>query len=388
VPHGRRLQILTTTIFVLCLGVGAFPAAANASTEFLYVANAGDPVTVYDAGSSGAVQPTGVISNPNLTGTFWDPWTVALDSGSNVYAQSYLSNATSFVFASGTGAPPTRVFSVTGPDSEGIAVDAQGYEYVMGGEAAPQITAAAPGAIGVPGSGYSVSPVRQFSTDQDGFNPWPGPLTIDGQGELVAAILKSAGNAIEVFQGGPNGSNTPIRSITGVDTELGSCTGFSTCDHIAVTFSTLTGDIYAAVSTTSGTHISVFAGNANGDTAPLRTISGPSTGLAANVITGIAVSQLTGDIYSMVKPSQFAGPAQVEIFGETAAGDSQPIRTFTDAATTMQNAEGIALGTTSPPAAAPEVRLTILLPLLGGAVLAMPLAIRHRRSRRLRAVAP
>jgi hypothetical protein len=83
----------------------------------------------------------------------------------------------------------------------------------------------------------------------------------------------------------------------------------------------------------------------------------------------------------MVKPAQFSGPSHVEVFAETAGGDSQPLRTFTDAGSAMQNAEGMALTTTSPGAVLPETRLGIVLPLLAGSLLAGSVAITRRRRR-------
>ena len=334
---------------LLCPALAVFAAGpANASSvssrEVVYVANADSgPVTVYSATSSGSAPPVRTIDNPNLSGTYWDPWTVTVDSSANVYVQTFLSDATTFVFAPGSSGPPARVFRVTGPDSQSIAVDAHGYEYVMGGEGTPQISVAAPGASGNPANLYSVSPVRQFTTDQSGFNPWPSTLAVASDGDVIAAVAHSSGNAIEVYQGGASGSAGPIRTISGPNTGLGSCAGFGNCDHVSVTYSAFTGRIYAAVSTASGTHISVFAGNASGNVAPIRTIAGSRTGLTGEVITGIADSQVTGDIYVMVKAAQFSGPAAVEVFGRLSNGNVSPLRSFTDSSSNFQDAEGIAV---------------------------------------------
>jgi hypothetical protein len=155
---------------------------------------------------------------------------------------------------------------------------------------------------------------------------------------------RQTSNAIEVYQGGASGSPVPIRTISGSHTGLGSCTSFDTCDHLSITYSAFTGRIYVAVSATSGgTHISVFAGDAAGDASPLRTIAGSSTGLAGKVITGIADSQTTGDIYVMVKATQFGGPAAVEVFGRLSHGNVPALRSFTDSSSDFQDAEGIAV---------------------------------------------
>jgi hypothetical protein len=112
---------------------------------------------------------------------------------------------------------------------------------------------------------------------------------------------------------------------------------------VSITYSPFTGRIYAAVSSASGARIEVFAGNASGDAQPVRTIAGSATGLSGNVITGIADSQLSGEIYVLVKQAQFASPSLVEAFARTASGNIAPMRVFTDANSRLPDAEGIAL---------------------------------------------
>jgi hypothetical protein len=328
--------------------VGSTPSGsrpAGDSGEVVYVANADSgPVTAYRATSSGSVDPVRTLENPRLENTFWDPWTVALDSSSRVYVQTFISDATTFVFPPSSSGLPSRVFRVTGPDSQSIAVDEKGFEYVMGGEGPPQVFVAAPNADGMPSNGYSVSPVREFSTEQEGVDPWASTLSVDKHGEVIAAVTKASGNAIEAFHGGPTGPSQPLRTIAGSRTGLGSCTSYQTCDHVSVASSPSTGRIYAAVSSSSGTHVEVFASAAKGNVRPERTIEGDRTGLTGNVVTGIASSPTTGAVFVMVKASQFGGPAAVEVFGRHADGDAAPLRSFTDRETGFEDAQGIAVG--------------------------------------------
>jgi hypothetical protein len=325
--------------------LGSVPTRTiGATSGLVYVANADSgPVTVYGATASGAVHPVRMLDNPNLSNTFWDPWTVALDSSAHVYVQTFLSDATSFVFAPRSSGPPKRVFRVTGPDSQSIAVDALGYEYVMGGQASPQVFVAAPKANGAPSNGFTVTPIRQFPTAQDGFEPWASTLSVDKSGSLIAAVTKASGNAIEAFQGGATGSSQPTRYIAGPSTGLGTCAISQACEHVSVASSPTTGRIYVAVSTPSTTHISVFASGASGNATPQRTIEGEATGLAGKVVTGIAVSQISGDIFVMVKATQFGGPAAVEVFGRLATGNVAPLRSFTDRSSGFVDGEGIAV---------------------------------------------
>lgn len=310
--------------------------------ELIYVANADSgPVTAYAPGSSGAVTPVRTVSNPQNPDTVWDPWGVTFDNYGNLYVQTFLSDATTFVFPPGATATtaPSRIFQANAPDNRSVAVDAHGYEYVGGGEAGWSIAVEPPGASGAPADLYHVPPLRTI-TPTDGFVPWPSVLTTDNLNEVLAAATGSQANAIDIFAGGPTGSSTPVRVISGPDTGLGACG--SPCAELSITYSPSNGRIYAAVSDGTSTRISVFAGNASGDSLPIQTIEGPATGLAGNVITGLAVSQSDGTIYAMVKSSQFAA-GHINAYAQLAQGDAAPLRSFTDAGSGFADAAGIAI---------------------------------------------
>jgi len=344
--------VLVTTFFSFGTGspAGAAvgPSRPSLTGELLYVANAdAGPVTAYASASAGRVTPARLVVDPGVVGTAWAPWGVAFDAARNLYVQTFSSDATTFVFPARAGAStrPSRIFRVNGPGSRAIAVDAAGFAYVATGQGGTEIDVAAPRAAGSPGNDFTVPPVRQISTDESAYSPWPGGLTVGLPGQVIAAVLRGTGNALEVFAGGAAGPATPLRVIAGPHTGLGSCAGYGACDQVSLTYSPLTGRIYAAVTQAEQTHISVFAGDASGDAAPLRTIAGPATSLAGKVITGIADSQLDGTIYAMVKSAEFDSPGVVTSFDRLAAGNAAPRRTFTDATTGFRNAGGIALTT-------------------------------------------
>jgi hypothetical protein len=362
-------------------GASGAPSPSSGQ-ELVYVASISGPVVAYRAGSAGSALPVRSLPDPGDPATYWGPWGVAFDAAGNVYVQSYLANATTFVYPPGATVP-RRIFRVTGPDSRAVAVDAGGYAYVASGQGGTAISVAAPGATGTPDDLYTVAELRQIPTDETPFHPWPSILTTDASGHVIAAVVRSVGNAIEVFAGGPSGSGAPVRVIAGPHTGLGSCA--VTCDQVAVTYSPLTGRLYVAVSqgeqthinvyagTASGdagpirvisgpatglagqvvtgiavsqgeqTHINVYAGTASGDAGPIRVISGPATGLAGQVVTGIAVSQVDGSIYALSKPSQFGSPGTIRVFDRFANGNAAPRRDFTDATTGLRDAMGIAI---------------------------------------------
>jgi hypothetical protein len=310
------------------------------------VANADSgPVTAYLAKSSGAVAPARRVNNPQDPNTMWAPWGVTFDIAGNLYVQTFLSDATTFVFPRGAGETtrPDRIFRVNGPDSRAIAVDAVGNSYIPNGQFGAVISVAAPCANGAPANLYTVPELRQIPTDESGFSPWPDTVTVGPGAQVIAAVPRSTGNALEIFTGGSGGGSAPTRVISGPHTGLGACSTYDLCDRVSVTYSPFTGRIYAAVSQGAQTHISVFAGDASGDATPVRTIAGGATGLAGKVITGVAGSQVDGTIYVMLKPTQFSGPAVVAAFDRLASGNAAPRRTFTDSTSSFQSAQGIAI---------------------------------------------
>jgi hypothetical protein len=312
--------------------------------ELVYVADANGPVAAYPARSKGNTSPALTVLDPNLQNTFWNPWGVTFDKHGYLYVQSFLSEATTFVFPPGADSDekPSRVFMGNGPDTRSIAVDSAGYEYIASTQQPAEIDVLAPKANGNPNNGYHVNPLRSISTDEAVWFPWPDILTIGSREEIIAGIVRSPANAIEVYTGGPSGGGSPIRVVSGPHTRLGSCS--QSCQNIAVTFSLPTKRIYVAVSAGGPllAHISTFAENANGDAAPLRTIEGSKTRLSGQVITGIAVSARTGEIYAMVKSAQFS-PGEVLAYARNANGNTAPERAFIDPATSFTNAQGIAI---------------------------------------------
>jgi len=101
--------------------------------------------------------------------------------------------------------------------------------------------------------------------------------------------------------------------------------------------------LYVGVSSGASAHVSVFAEEANGNVTPLRTIQGDETGLSNKVITALAVSQRTGEIYVIAKEAQFDGAGKIDVYSRAANGDIKPVRCFTDAKTVFLNAQGIAV---------------------------------------------
>ena len=307
------------------------------SPELVYVTDT-NTVSAYPAKSSGPVAPVIVLSDPKLPNTVWDPWGAVFDKSGYLYVQSFLSNATGFVYAPGarTGAKPVRVFTGDGPDVRGIGVDPAGYEYTATSDTGTELDVLPPKANGRPGNYYFVHPLRAIVTDGE-WTPWPEVLTTDGKDEAIAGMVRYNGNAIEVFEGGAQGSSSPIREIAGSKTGLG-----QNPQNLSVTFSALTGFIYVGVSAGQNAHVSIFSDSANGDVAPIRTIRGSKTGLSGRDISGLAVSDRDGDLYVMSRTGSSVS-GQIYVYASDAKGNVPPLRSFVDKATGFTSAQGIGI---------------------------------------------
>jgi hypothetical protein len=328
--------ILVVVAGAIGLAGSVAPRAAAASrppAEIVYVAGSG-PVYGYNATSRGRVAPIREADPPNDPNAFWDPWSLALDRSGNLYVQSFLSDATTFVFAPNPqrGVAPIRTFQLYGPDTQGIAVDENGYEYVLSGDTCCFLAIGPPRAAGRAAADYYVEPLL---TTYVGFAypPWPQALAIAPDGREPVVVVR---DSVATYYGGPAGTPNPIRALKGSRTGL---TG-----QLGLTISPRTNLLYVTSNTgTKATHISEFGNHTSGNVRPIRVIGGPATGLSGRVITGIAVSPRTGRIYAMVKQSQFGGPARIEVFSRLAHGDASPIATFTDRSGAFSNAEGLAI---------------------------------------------
>jgi DNA-binding beta-propeller fold protein YncE len=80
------------------------------------------------------------------------------------------------------------------------------------------------------------------------------------------------------------------------------------------------------VANTFNNSITVYGRTANGDVAPIRTISGASTGLSSPF--GIAVDTVNNEIFV----ANFFNNS-VTVYGRTANGDVAPVRTISGAST-------------------------------------------------------
>ena len=145
-------------------------------------------------------------------------------------------------------------------------------------------------------------------------------LAVDPTGQVYVAN----GASILVFAAGANGNVAPVRTLTGA---LTSITGPNSLATDA------SGNVYA-VNSLAGT-ILEFSSTANGNVAPLKSISGGSTALASAY--GVAVDT-AGNIYAT---TQSSGTLGILEFAPTANGNTTPTRTIQGTNTGINAIAGI-----------------------------------------------
>jgi sugar lactone lactonase YvrE len=237
----------------------------------LYVANLGENyITEYPAGANGDPTPIRRIG-PGL-GTAGARF-LALDSAGNLYVSGG-GGIAEFAYGAMPGDLPVRMIS--GPDTGladpyGLAVGDDGTIYVAN-NSGNTITEYGPGANG------DVQPVRTISGPSTGLNS-PYGLAVDDAGTIFVANYGA--KTVTEYAAGANGDASPIRTISGPSTGLEGPFGIAlgSSGTLYVTNNSLTPDGVATVTE--------YAAGAGGDVSPIRTISGPTTGLSSP--TGIAV---------------------------------------------------------------------------------------------------
>lgn len=278
-------------------------------------------VTVYAPDAEGNAAPIRMIVGPHTRLT--RPIGLAVDAGGDIYvANGYDQGVVAFeAGAAGDAVPKPRArgptADVTSP--AGIALGHDGTLLVLEagritayGQAGPQVcvVAAAP-------ADSMWAPVRAAQG--------PG-------GELYVAHRPTfLPPSVTVYAPGAARSRSPIRTIAGKRTGLLAPTGLAVGPD---------GSLYVL---NQDRRVTVYAPGAEGDAAPVRVITGPRTGLVNP--TGLALDR-RGRIYVTndgVTEDGVIGAATVTVYAPDAAGDSAPIRTIVGRATKLSRPAGIAV---------------------------------------------
>jgi hypothetical protein len=210
----------------------------------------------------------------------------------------------------------------------GIAVDALGEIFVteqltVSNSGTLGTSAPPTGAILVFAPGAGAVPIRTISGASTLLTT-PQFLTVDAAGDLYVA--QGSGDVLE-FNAGASGNVAPVRTVKGF---FGKNTGVGFVLGMGVD---LGGNLYLmnAAAGNAINNILVFSPTQSGDVAPIRTIAGSATLLAANTLGGSF--DAAGNLY-VVTGAEIA-PASTAIleFAAGANGNVAPIREITGSST-------------------------------------------------------
>jgi hypothetical protein len=331
------LGIVATLAIVLGSGTRAAVASGPDPAGTMYVSDyLANSIDVFAAGVYGNVPPIRTISGP-ATGVS-GPGDVAVDSAGDVFSSNTTNSVT--VYGPGASGNIAPIRTIAGSNTglcynDDIALAADGTLFVSNSSCGGSVEVFAPGASG------NVAPLRVISGPLTGLGTLVDGVGVDATGTLYAA--NTLGNSIQVFAPGANGNVAPVRSISGL------LTGLSAPNDVHVGFG---GDLYV---TNGGCgfvpggvcSIEVFAPGANGNVAPVRSISGPLTGF--NQLDDFAV-----DAGGTAYVTNFHAPFSVRVFGPAQSGNVAPQDKIEGLATTFQEPEGVDIA----PVAAPTLTTT------------------------------
>ncbi|MBV8164906.1 MAG: hypothetical protein JOZ91_11650 [Candidatus Eremiobacteraeota bacterium] len=278
------------------------------------------------------------VSFPSLDETFkvssGHPYWWVLVSSSTTPSQDLFvsSNAINTIFqfapgANGNVSPVNTITNVGGSTAvssvAGLAVDGSGFVYVTNNSLVGPYPPTTPGDVWVfaPGATGNATPVRIISGSNTGVIGYSSDTKLDPAGNLYINNTYS----ISVFPPGASGNASPSRVIAGSNTGLGLLNNPPSIPPTGPGSGGIAvgpdGTIYASVGAAVPPAILEFAPGAGGNVAPVRTISGPATGLVG---FGILTTDSAGNIYTV----NFISSSDQEVyeFAAGASGNVAPIR--------------------------------------------------------------
>jgi DNA-binding beta-propeller fold protein YncE len=280
-----RFRFLIRSAVVAVALVVAMGATRATARQEIFVANeAADSITVYGINADGNVPPLRIIGGPDTE--LDDPEPVAVDP---IHEEIFVGNTDSetvtvYRRTDNGNVEPLRTIegALTGLSSpEGIALDLVNDELAVSNPATPSITVYRRTDDG------NVAPLRTITGGSTGLED-PHGLAIDPvHNEIVVA--NGEGESVLVFSRTADGNQEPLRTLEGP------LTGLVEPEDVAVDLAHDTIVVAETGSPDDGGgddntgSIITFARTAEDDAAPLRTITGPATGLSESAALDLSV---------------------------------------------------------------------------------------------------
>jgi len=176
----------------------------------------------------------------------------------------------------------------------------------------------------------NTAPIRTLSGAATGINTPYGVFVDAVNDELFVANNGLA--SITVYSRTANGNTAPIRTLTGAATGLSAPFG--------IFVDTVNNEL---VVVNSGPSITVYSRTASGNTAPIRTLSGAATGMSFP--SGVFVDTMNNELVVGDQLNTAVSLGAVRVYSRTANGNTAPIRTITGAATGLNRPVGVVVDT-------------------------------------------
>jgi hypothetical protein len=299
---------------VLLTSSTVWSAQAGCPADAVFLA-AGGEVRGYPLRANGAVEPCQVIGDPNTPlGAV-----IAVGPGGSLHVSQFLSNGGQvkvFAASASGGEAPLRTALTFTNDHVSLAVDRWGNDFVLARET---VVFLPHGTVGAPSPRHTMpaGDVASIATDRDG--------------HLLAAGWDQNGAFVKTFD-----TSVSIESPTLLRKITGPATGFFVANFrwgsqsdldIAVDPVSQEVYVYNSAADHSDSQVSVFAADADGNAAPIRTLHGPATGIGSPGGIGtnkIAVSS-DGRLF-VAEPDD-----RILVFAPGATGDVAPSQVIVDA---------------------------------------------------------
>ncbi|MGF6837634.1 hypothetical protein QF001_001501 [Paraburkholderia youngii] len=326
---------LYVAIFSALFGVRLAQAACPDDAVFIGL---NDQIRGYSLRANGATKPCQVLEGPRTT--FGTARAIAFSKNDFFHVAQFLTNGTVAIFPpkAEDNAAPSRSFTLPGNDLVSIAVDSHLNDFILSIRAGAGPLFVAP----VNSTGLLLQPIV-ISDPTPNLRVYVS-LAVDNEDNLLLAGYDDRGAAIIDTLGTARSLTSPalLRSLTGSNTGLlAGGEGGAASNNLTIAVDPRTNELFVYNTTTDHTQIqvSVFAAGASGNVPPVRTISGPATGITGPGFPGANKISVSSDGRLFVaEPNR-----RILVFAPGATGNVAPSQVIEDSTPGPADQGGIAV---------------------------------------------